>query len=228
MQPIDPDERHITDSDQIEGMVRMADGRIGGRLFKWLGVASIALVVGCAQSDDTQSSHASASRHVDDAASHANSDVDDYLPGAGLERLTTASDLVVHGQVVSAESGVSIADDPSAKYTVFTVLVTEVIKGEVAQAVDVAMLTELEGAPFVPAGRITPEPGVDGVWMLTKIAPEFGREGYVLTNHSGLLITQDDGGILSGGGEESAVSSEVEELRNTNNLLDFLRAVEER
>lgn len=207
----------------------MTGRRLRGRFLGLLGVASIALVVGCAQSDNAPPSHAGAPRHLDGAASHdGNSDVDDYLAGAGLERLTTASDLVVHGQVVSAQGDVSIADDPTAQYTVFTVQVTEVIKGEMAKTVDVAMLTELEGAPFTPGARMTPKPGDDGIWMLTKIAPEFRYEGYVLTNNTGLLITQDDGDVLSGGSEGSAVSSEVKELQNTENLLDFLRTVDDR
>ena len=151
-------------------------------------------------------------------------DIDEHLPQAGLKQLTSESDLVVRGRVVRAKSGVLIAKDPTAKYTIFTIRVAEVVSGAKVSSVDVALLTELSGAPVRPEGRPAVGVGDDAVWLLTKIAPEFNRKGYVLTNQSSLLIVDDDGRV-TGGSKSSAVAGEVAHMKTVNEVLRYLRSV---
>lgn len=186
----------------------------------WLGLGVIAAVAavmsGCGNSPQPAEGHEHGAGNP-----NANMDVDDYLPDAGLTELSSASDLVVRGRIVGAQGGVLIAKDPTAKYTVFTVKVAEVVKGAKAATVKVALLTEIGGGRVQVEGRPSVVVGDDGVWLLKKIPAEFKYQGYVLTNQQGLLLVKD-GGVVTGS-TDSTVAREVKELKDVDGVLRHLR-----
>ncbi|HEX5594713.1 MAG TPA: hypothetical protein VFX61_01630 [Micromonosporaceae bacterium] len=149
--------------------------------------------------------------------------MDDYLPDAGLKQLRDASDLVVLGHVVNTASGIRISEDPNVEYTILTVSVDEVLKGNAGKTVDVALLTHIRRAAVGFDGRPTPKRGDRGVWLLTAIAPEFKREGYVLTNQNSQLLVKSDGAGLIGGASSSPVAREIRELGGLPGVLNRLR-----
>lgn len=150
------------------------------------------------------------------------------LMEADLATLSQASDLVVHGTVEAVETGVRI-DGTELAYSVFTVAVGEVLAGEAGGTVQVAAATESRGRDIEVEGRPPlPEEGDDAVWFLNELAPEFGREGYVLSSPTGLLAM--DGGSVATpehthGGEAPPAISEAEELGSEGEVLDHLRSV---
>jgi hypothetical protein len=161
--------------------------------------------------------------HTHDKVAGANVDVSDHLPNAGLAELGQASDLVVFGHVVGVTEGVRIGSDPNAGYTVLTLAVDETLKGDAGRKmVDVAMLTQLQGTAVVFGGRPIPKVNDRGIWMLRPIAPEFGREGYVLTNQNSQVLAGEDG--LTGGAASSRSAREITQLGDLTSVLDRLRA----
>jgi hypothetical protein len=161
--------------------------------------------------------------HPHDNVGGGNVDVDGYLPNAGLADLGRASDLVVLGRVVAAVQGVRIGSDARMGYTILTLAVDETLKGDAGKKmVDVAMLTQLDGAAVAFEGRPTPKVNDRGIWMLQPIAPEFGRKGYVLTNQNSQILAGEDG--LTGGAASSRSGREVAELGDLTSVLDQLRA----
>jgi hypothetical protein len=90
------------------------------------------------------------------------------------------------------------------------------------RAVEVAMLSRVQGVPVVIEGRPTPKVGDRGIWMLQPIAPEFGREGYVLTNQNSQILADEHG--LTGGVESSPSAREVKRLGDLGRVLEHLRA----
>jgi hypothetical protein len=162
--------------------------------------------------------------HTHDDADGATVDVGDYLGDAGLAELSQASDLVVSGRVAALVKGVPIGSEPSARYTVLTVAVDETVKGDARKkTVDVAMLAELRGVAVTFGGRPIPRVNDRGVWLLRRIAPEFGRDGYVLTNQNGQILAGAGG--LTGGAASSPSAREVKQLGDLTSVLDHLRAV---
>jgi hypothetical protein len=188
----------------------------------WLGLGVIAAVgavmTGCGSAPQPAEGHEH--KHSAGSAS-ANMDVDDYLPAAGLTELGSASDLVVRGRIVGAQGGVLIAKDPTAKYTVFTVRVAEVLKGAKAASVKVALLTEIGGGRVQVEGRPAVVVGDDGIWLLKRIAPEFNYRGYVLTNQQSLLVVQE--GKVVAGSADTTVGREVADLQTVDRVLNRLR-----
>jgi hypothetical protein len=202
-----------------------------------LGAAALAVVLaGCgsdspapaAAADHDHATH----QHDDDRSvyqhadgTEANTDTDDSLYGADLKKLATASDLVVRGKVSKAQSGVPLAKgDPTALYTVYTVQVSDTVRGVQAKQIDVALLTEISGAAVVVEERATPVVGSDVILTLTKIAPQFNREGYVLTNQTGLLVVGKDGNVVSGLANSSPVAKQAKALRTADQVLAELRS----
>jgi hypothetical protein len=183
-------------------------------------LAIVSFLVACGSSRQG----AESADHTHDGVDGANVDVNDYLPDASLAELSLASDLVVLGHVVAAAEGVRIGTDASAGYTVVTLAVDETLKGDAAtKTVDVAMLTHLNGDPAVFGGRPTPKVDDRGIWMLRPIAPEFGREGYVLTNQNSQILLGEKG--LTGGAASAQSAQEVRRLGDLASVLEHVRAV---
>jgi hypothetical protein len=152
-------------------------------------------------------------------------DVNDYLPDADLAQLSKASELVIFGSVIKAQSGVLIAEDKTAEYTVYTVEVKETLRGTAAKTVDVALLTHLSKTEVRFESRPTPQIGDQAVWLLNPIAPEFKREGYVLTNLNSLIVAAANGSRLIGAPASSPAGKDIHKLGNLDALLAHLRAV---
>ncbi|WP_020390209.1 hypothetical protein [Kribbella catacumbae] len=200
-----------------------------------LSAAALAvLLVGCGSSQEPQAAeHDHATHQHDDDRSfyqhadgtEANTDTYDSVPSADLKGLAKASDLVVRGQITKAQKGVLIAKgDPTAKYTVFTVKVSDTVRGNQAQQIDFALMTEISGSQVVVEDRPTPSVGSEVILTLTKIAPEFKREGYVLTNQSGLLLVKKDGTVVSGLEGSTPVAKQAKALRTADQVLAELRS----
>jgi hypothetical protein len=182
-----------------------------------LAVFSLAVACGsprqAAEGDDHTDTHEAVNTRVGDA-----------LPDADLAELGRVSELVVSGQVVTAVDGVRIGSDAAAGHTVVTLAVGEVVKGDAGtKTVDVAMLTRIDGVPVVMEGRPTPKAGDRGIWLLQPIAPEFKREGFVLTNQNSQILAGEHG--LTGGVASSPSAREVERLGTLDRVLAHLRAV---
>jgi hypothetical protein len=161
--------------------------------------------------------------------SRANASVDGPLAGADLKQLTAKSELVVRGTVTSARADVPLAKgDPTAKYTIYTVKVQDVARGAAGAQVELALLTQIEGATIVFEERQNPKVGDSIVALLTRIAPEFGRPGYVLTDQSGLLVVKPDGQVISGIEGSSPVAAEAKRLRTVDQVLTTIRSVPQR
>jgi len=190
-----------------------------GLLVGALGLAAARVLSACGGA----SQHADGGEHVHDNANGANVDVSDYLPNAGLAELSDASELVVSGRVVGAVGGVQIGENKDLEYTIYTIAVDEVVKGSAGESVEVALLTHIQRAPVVFDSRSTPKRGDRGIWLLTKIAPEFKRDGYVLTNQNSQLLVKPDGSGLTGGASSSLVAKEVKELGSLAGVLHRLR-----
>lgn len=146
-------------------------------------------------------------------------EVDDPYASSSLFDLGTVSDLAVRGTVTGYRAGVQIGRDTDAAYTVYTVSVTETVFGPATKTVNVALLTELGGGPVTIQGRPKVEEGNDALWILTRIAPEFGLDGYVLTSTGGLIPITDEtlksDSLTSGAVEavERGLKSTVAELQ---------------
>lgn len=134
------------------------------------------------------------------AASMPNTDVDDPLADAGLREVARSSDLVVQGTVTGARNDVSIASDESVRYTVLTVDIAEVLVGTApSNSVEVALMSEIDGASARVEGLPMPHIGDEGIWMLTTVDPTFGFEGYVVTSTGSMLLIDDDDRIWNEG-----------------------------
>ena len=206
----------------------MTNGRtdVRSRLLRCtLGVAATLVLAACGMASAHETANGGPA--VAEAGSgQAVMDVDDYLPDADLAQLSTASDIVVYGRVVKTEPGVQIGEDKNAGYTIYTLDAGEMLSGNRAGTIEVAMLTHIEQSEVRLEGRPTPQVGDAGVWFLTAIAPEFGRDGYVLTNQQGLLLVDDGGARLVGGRESSPLAAEVKALgSNVGAVLERLRSV---
>jgi hypothetical protein len=200
-----------------------------------LGAAGLAVALaGCGNSQAPQAAdhdHASHS-HGDDRSfyqhadgSEANTDTYDSVAAADLKGLAKASDLVVRGTITKAQKGVLIAKgDPTAKYTVFTVKVSDTVRGNKARQIDLALMTEISGTQVVVEDRPTPSVGSEVILVLTKIAPEFNREGYVLTNQSGLLLVKKDGTVVTGLDGSTPVAKQAKALRTADQVVAELRS----
>lgn len=68
-----------------------------------------------------------------------------------------------------------------------------------------------------------PEVGDEAVWYLTRIAPEFGYDGYRLTSGAGLLLLHDDEVVGGGIPGESPIADEVERLDSPEAVVDRAR-----
>lgn len=137
-------------------------------------------------------------------------DFSEPLHDATIQQLREASEMVVVGRVVSTETGVQISDDPDAQHIVYTLAVDEVLKGAPAPTVSVAMMGTAAGIPILSQRGPLPQNGRRGIWFLQSIAPQFKRSGYVLTNQSSLVLANEDGSRLTGGGgDESPVHREI-------------------
>lgn len=205
------------------------------RIAAALGATALAvLMVGCGSGQEPQAAdHDHATHQHDDDRSvyrhadgtEANTDTYDSIASADLKGLAKASDLVVRGQITKAQKGVLIAKgDPTAKYTVFTVKVSDTVRGVQSQQVDLALMTEISGSQVVVEDRPTPVVGSEVILVLTKIAPEFQREGYVLTNQSGLLLVKKDGTVVSGLDGSTPVAKQAKALRTADQVLAELRS----
>ncbi len=180
-------------------------------------LAGMAVLIGCGSASNSPT----AGQHEHSQTSPAQVIIEDYLPGAGLQRLAKESDLVVRGDVINTQTGVTFAGAPDAEYTLFTIRVEEVLTGGQLDRIQVFLLTEFGSAPFQPEGRPEMRLGDDGIWMVTQLAPDFGREGYVLTNQNSLLLV-DKAGAVSGGSASAAVAREVRKLARVEPLLKYL------
>lgn len=196
----------------------------------WSGLASVlavTLVVGCgtARGPSDVASHQDAADSLSSPPDESTGvvDIDDYLPEAGLLRLVEESDLVLRGKIVHAEAGVSIADDPDATYTVYTVRVDEVVAGPSEESIQVSLMTELGRAPFAPEGRPTMGVGDEGVWLLNEFPDGFDHAGYILTNQNSVLLV-DSAGHVSGGSASEAIAREVQVLKTVEPLMQYLRS----
>ncbi|MEU4396454.1 hypothetical protein [Kribbella sp. NPDC023855] len=199
-----------------------------------LGAAALAVTTaGCGGSQTPQAEHDHATHQHDDDRSfyqhadgtEANTDTDESLADADLKGLAKASDLVVRGQITKAKTGVLLAKgDPTAKYTIFTVKVSDHVRGKRTQHVDLALMTEISGSRVVVEERRTPGVGSDVILVLTKIAPEFNYDGYVLTSQSSLLLVNKDGSVASGLDGSSPVAKQAKAMRTADQVLAELRA----
>jgi hypothetical protein len=184
-------------------------------------LALVSLVVACGSPRHAAES-ADHTHGADHTHEEANTVVGDVLPDADLAELGRASDVAVLGQVVAAVDGVHFGSDTNADHTVVTVAVEEILKGDAGtKTVDVAMLTRVHGVPLVIAGRPTPKVDERGIWMLRAIPPEFGREGYVLTNQNSQILAGHHG--LTSGDESSPSAQEVKRLGDLDSVLKHLR-----
>jgi hypothetical protein len=150
------------------------------------------------------------------------------LAQADLATLSQESDLVVHGTVEAIETGVRIGP-PDLTYSVFTIAVDEVLAGDGAGTVEVAAATRSRGQEIAVEGR-PPLPDVDddATWFLDELAPEFDREGYVMTSPTGLLAMDGDTVAVpqhTDGDEPPPAISEAEALGSEDAVLDHLRSV---
>jgi hypothetical protein len=150
------------------------------------------------------------------------------LPGADLATLSHESDAVVHGTVEAVESDVQIGP-PNLTYSVFTIDVDEVLVGDGTDTVEVAAATGSRGHPINVEGRPDlPDVGDAAVWFLSELAPEFGRDGYVMTSPESLLVIDDDGAVDAHDEHthaESVALAEADELGSEDAVLDHLRSV---
>lgn len=149
-------------------------------------------------------------------------DVSDLLAGADMATLSQASDAVVRGTVVGTESRVRI-DESHVRYSTFTVEVAEVLAGAADEQVTVALTSHIDRQPVALEGRPMPEVGDEAVWYLTRIAPEFGYDGYRLTSGAGLLLLHDDEVVGGGIPGESPIADEVERLDSPEAVVDRAR-----
>lgn len=194
------------------------------KLTRWLSLGSIAAIgmivmSGCGGSSPEGATPA---RGGESAPAPTQVGIDDKLPRAGLEELASVSDLVVRGRVVGSKPGLELVkDDPAAKYTSFTIQVDEAVKGGRPTRVDVALLTEVGGAPIQVEGRPSVKPGDEAIWLLTRIAPEFGFDGYVLTNQQSILPV--NGTVVTTASSDTPLAREVAELKSTDRVLARLR-----
>lgn len=127
-------------------------------------------------------------------------EIDDALGDASLEQLTEASEVVVVGKVVSVEDGVTIGEDDSLGYSVYTVTVDQSLVGQPDEQLTVAVTSSEDGRPLVMAGRAQPPSVGDSMlWFLQRIDPQFNRNGYVLVSElSGAIPTDVDNIVVDG------------------------------
>jgi hypothetical protein len=181
---------------------------------------------GHAAHEHSDHEHAEGEYAEHEDGSRANASVDDPLAGADLKQLTAKSDLVVRGTVTGARADVPLAKgDPTAKYTIYTLKVQDVARGAAGSQVELALLSQIEGANIVFEERQNPKVGDSVVALLRKIAPEFNQPGYVLTGQSGLLVVKPDGGVISGIEGSSPIAAEAKTLRTVDQVLSTIRSV---
>lgn len=150
--------------------------------------------------------------------------VDDPFAQADMATLSQESDAVVRGTVVAADGGVRVGSSDRLLYTAFTVEVDEALAGAPGDRVEVILASEVDGRPVAIEGRPLPHVGDRGLWFLTAIAPQFQRDGYVLTGQSGLLLFEGDE-VVGGGPGKSAVAAEVARLDSPEAVVDHVRSV---
>lgn len=151
----------------------------------------------------------------------------DSVPYTGMADLSQESDLVVHGSVAAVEPGVPMGATGAStvEYSIFTIEVDEVLAGEGADRIEVALSTHFGGREVVLEGRPVPKVGDDGVWFLTEIAPEFERDGYVLTSTESLVLEAADAEAAGEGlAEDSSLLADVEELGSLEDVVDHVRS----
>jgi hypothetical protein len=152
------------------------------------------------------------------------------LASADLATLTQESDVAVHGTVEAIEPGVRIGP-PGLTYSVFTIAVDDVLAGQASGTIQVAATTATDGHAVEVEGRPPlPEVGDDAVWFLNELAPEFGREGYVLSSPTGLVVMDGDTVATpehTHDDEEPPALAEAAELGSEAAVLDHVRAVVE-
>lgn len=196
--------------------------RLGGGTLLTAG----ALLVAAAACGGDGASEAEARRHDDDPLLLMQ--VRSPLSQADLATLSQESDLVAHGTVEAVETDVRIGP-PDLTYDVFTVAVDEVLAGQGADTVEVAVATRSRGHEIAMEGRPPlPAVGDDATWFLDELAPQFGRQGYVMTSPSGLLAMDGDGFAAPEhphGEEPPPAISEADGLGSEDAVLDHLRSV---
>lgn len=143
----------------------------------------------------------------------------------GLRDLAAMADLVVFGTVEAVETGVQVGPDPQVISAVVTVRVEEVLRGEPEGPVKVALLTGVHGKSFALPGQAVPGVGTHGIWMLTKIGPQFAIEGYHPSSLSGEILFDAAGRVVTddaGGSDLPRGRQEAEQLGTLEKVLERL------
>jgi hypothetical protein len=153
-------------------------------------------------------------------------EVTDLLSGADMAELSQASDVVVRGTVTEAEAGLRIGED-RIRYTAFTVEVAEALAGDPGGPGDrlrMVFTSHVGQQAIEMEGRPMPQVGDEGIWFLTRIDPQFGYDGYVLTGQAGELLLDGDR-VVGGGPADLPVGTEVDRLGSPEAVVDHVRDV---
>lgn len=123
-------------------------------------------------------------------------DVDEPHADAGLRELADVSDATPHARVAEIRSGLTLGEDQSVSYKAY--VIEPITDGGLRETTArVYVMDRLDDQQVSVDHRADLEVGEEAVWLLQRMAPEFG-EGYVLTSSAGILPVVD--GEISGYG----------------------------
>ena len=133
-------------------------------------------------------------------------EVDEPHGNASLDDLGRVSDLVIKAKVTAITHDVLLGQDRSMSYKQYTLKKTGK-KGP--SNLDVFVSETIDQVPIAVENRSEIERGQEAIWSLTKLAPEFGRSGYVLSSSSGIFPIVKDNIKVTG---KSPAAHEVSRL----------------
>lgn len=148
-------------------------------------------LAGCASESDTVARDAGGSSSAEANCETEEQTADEPLANAGISTIYDQAELVVVGTVASTRENVVIGADETFTYDVHTLSIDEVLKGDVPGSVDVALMSRHGCRPIEIESRAELTAGNPAMWILNRIDPRSGFEGYRLTAMPGLVATED-------------------------------------
>jgi hypothetical protein len=154
-------------------------------------VALFLALAGCGSEPDSVVRDVSDSSSTDASCEPEQQTADEPLANAGISTIYDQADLVVVGTVASTRENVVIGPDEAYTYDVHSLSIEEVLKGDAPASVEVALMSRHGCHPISIESRAELTAGSPAMWILNKIDPRSGFEGYRLTAMPGLVATVD-------------------------------------
>jgi hypothetical protein len=147
--------------------------------------------------------------------------VDEPHANAGLLELKRLSTVAVSGTVTAVRDGVRYRDDPRLAYAEITIKPTEVLRGDVADEITIALSSDtFNGIHFTILGQPIPAVGACGIWFLQPTRDPASK--LLMPVSSGAEILFDSAGKVTNHGEAASLR-EAETLGSLDKILAVLR-----